>query len=318
MVPSERTVTVAVGHGKKAARHIDAWLRGDASTRRRRSTSSPTFDMLNPWYYSDAPKTVRPMLDLARRTSTFDEVVGGLDEDNALFEARRCLSCGNCFECDNCYGVCPDNAVIKLGPGQALRVQLRLLQGLRHLRRRVPVRRDRDGSGGRLASSRLRAPATYTVTSSSKMLQADRIGDLDLALANEEQPAGLKLRERAADRLELEPRNCRSLPGSFAARPTTQRTPASAAAPSGQQESRNPLLRVHAAEVQHHAVVVDDLAAHDPVKLLLKGWHFPAERLQDLERNHADLRVLERDGIDAGPPVSMPSRPINSPPIGIR
>ncbi|HEY4754050.1 MAG TPA: NAD(P)-binding protein, partial [Candidatus Limnocylindrales bacterium] len=30
MVPSERTVTVGVGHGKKAARHIDAWLRGEA------------------------------------------------------------------------------------------------------------------------------------------------------------------------------------------------------------------------------------------------------------------------------------------------
>ena len=28
MVPSERTVTVAVGHGKKAARHINAYLRG--------------------------------------------------------------------------------------------------------------------------------------------------------------------------------------------------------------------------------------------------------------------------------------------------
>ena len=28
MVPSERTVTVAVGHGKLAARNIDAWLRG--------------------------------------------------------------------------------------------------------------------------------------------------------------------------------------------------------------------------------------------------------------------------------------------------
>jgi 2-oxoacid:acceptor oxidoreductase delta subunit (pyruvate/2-ketoisovalerate family) len=44
--------------------------------------------------------------------------VHGLDETNALFEARRCLSCGNCFECDNCYGVCPDNAVIKLGAGK--------------------------------------------------------------------------------------------------------------------------------------------------------------------------------------------------------
>ena len=53
-----------------------------------------------------------------RRTGSFDEVQGGLSADNALFEARRCLSCGNCFECDNCYGVCPDNAVIKLGPGQ--------------------------------------------------------------------------------------------------------------------------------------------------------------------------------------------------------
>jgi 2-oxoacid:acceptor oxidoreductase delta subunit (pyruvate/2-ketoisovalerate family) len=43
--------------------------------------------------------------------------VGGLDETNALFEARRCLSCGTCFACDNCFGVCPDNAVIKIGAG---------------------------------------------------------------------------------------------------------------------------------------------------------------------------------------------------------
>ena len=117
MVPSERTVTVAVGHGKKAARHIDAWLRGGRYIAPAKHELA-TFDKLNTWYYSDAPKTVRPTLDIVRRQSTFDEVVGGLDETNALYEARRCLSCGNCFECDNCYGVCPDNAVIKLGPGK--------------------------------------------------------------------------------------------------------------------------------------------------------------------------------------------------------
>jgi 2-oxoacid:acceptor oxidoreductase delta subunit (pyruvate/2-ketoisovalerate family) len=117
MVPAERTVTVAVGHGKKAARNIDAWLRG------RVHAPSPKheladFDKLNTWYYSDADKTVQPSLDLLRRRTTFEEIHGGLDESNALFEARRCLSCGNCFECDNCYGICPDNAVIKLGPGK--------------------------------------------------------------------------------------------------------------------------------------------------------------------------------------------------------
>lgn len=117
MVPAERNVTVAVGHGKKAARHIDAWLRDQPAATAPKHAPA-TFERLNPWYYSDAPKTLRPQLDLARRTSSFDEVQGGLSADNALFEARRCLSCGNCFECDNCYGVCPDNAVRKLGPGK--------------------------------------------------------------------------------------------------------------------------------------------------------------------------------------------------------
>jgi NADPH-dependent glutamate synthase beta subunit-like oxidoreductase len=117
MVPSERTVTVGVGHGKKAARNIDAWLRG-GTYKAPPKHELAEFDKLNTWYYTDAPKRVQPHLDIVRRQSTFDEVVGGLDEGNALFEARRCLSCGNCFECDNCYGVCPDNAVIKLGPGQ--------------------------------------------------------------------------------------------------------------------------------------------------------------------------------------------------------
>jgi 2-oxoacid:acceptor oxidoreductase delta subunit (pyruvate/2-ketoisovalerate family) len=117
MVPSDRTVTVAVGHGKKAARNIDAWLRG-AAYQAEAKHELAEFNNLNTWYYSDAHQTVRPMLDIIRRQTSFDEVQGGLDETNALFEARRCLSCGNCFECDNCYGVCPDNAVIKLGPGK--------------------------------------------------------------------------------------------------------------------------------------------------------------------------------------------------------
>ena len=120
MVPAERTVTVAIGHGKKAARHIDAWLRGERYAPPAKHEPA-TFERLNTWYYSDAPKSKRPVLDIVRRQSTFDEVVRGLDEDNAQYEARRCLSCGNCFECDNCYGVCPDNAVIKLGPGNRFR-----------------------------------------------------------------------------------------------------------------------------------------------------------------------------------------------------
>ncbi|MBT4889795.1 MAG: NAD(P)-binding protein [Rhodospirillales bacterium] len=91
MVPSERTVTVAIGHGKKAARNIDAWLRGSSYDPAEKHELAE-FEKLNTWYYEDAPKTQQPQLDVIRRQSSFDEVIGELDENNALFEARRCLS----------------------------------------------------------------------------------------------------------------------------------------------------------------------------------------------------------------------------------
>ena len=114
MVPGERSVTVGIGHGRTAAERIDAWLAGStpAPAPERRSAD---FDRLNTWYFADAPRTHRPVLESVRRQSTFDEVVHGLEPSNALYEARRCLSCGTCFSCDNCYGVCPDDAIVKTG-----------------------------------------------------------------------------------------------------------------------------------------------------------------------------------------------------------
>jgi 2-oxoacid:acceptor oxidoreductase delta subunit (pyruvate/2-ketoisovalerate family) len=116
-VPADRTATVAIGHGKRAAHGIDDFVLGRTRAKKIRHGLA-TFEGLNTWYYADAPRQRRPELEKIRRQSTFDEVIGGLNQDNALFEARRCLSCGNCFECDNCFGVCPDNAVRKLGPGE--------------------------------------------------------------------------------------------------------------------------------------------------------------------------------------------------------
>ena len=128
VVPSERTATIAIGHGKRAARGIDAFLANHDLVDSPRHELA-TFERLNTWYYEDAARTRRPELEIARRQSTFEEIVGGLNEENALFEARRCLSCGNCFECDNCFGVCPDNAVIKLGSSQRYEINYDFCKG---------------------------------------------------------------------------------------------------------------------------------------------------------------------------------------------
>lgn len=117
MVPCERSVTTSVGHGKRAARYIDAWL---LSKSYQPPAKHPlvTFGTLHLPVYTDADPSTQPMLRPADRLAGFEEVVAGLTEKEARYEAQRCLSCGNCFECDNCYAACPEKAIIKLGPGK--------------------------------------------------------------------------------------------------------------------------------------------------------------------------------------------------------
>ena len=120
LVPGERTVTAAVGHGKQAARHIDAWLRGTTYQHPERHPLV-TFDLLHLPIYSDAERSVQQTLPIAVRADDFGEVLAGLSEAEARYEAQRCLSCGNCFECDQCYAACPEQAIEKLGPGRRYR-----------------------------------------------------------------------------------------------------------------------------------------------------------------------------------------------------
>jgi NADPH-dependent glutamate synthase beta subunit-like oxidoreductase len=138
MVPSERTVTVGVGHGKRAAREIDAWLRGSRYARPAKHPQAD-FELLNLWYFGDYPRREQPELPPQERLGGFDEVVGALTPEDAVFEARRCLSCGNCIECDGCLGACPEDAVIKLGPGLRYRFEYDRCTGCRACFEQCPV-----------------------------------------------------------------------------------------------------------------------------------------------------------------------------------
>jgi NADPH-dependent glutamate synthase beta subunit-like oxidoreductase len=116
MVPSERTVTVAVGHGKKAARFIDGYLKNQSFVKAEKHPVVG-FERMHIWYQTFAPQQAQPQASEIARVQDFREVLAGLTETAARYEAQRCLSCGNCFECDGCYGACPEDAVIKLGKG---------------------------------------------------------------------------------------------------------------------------------------------------------------------------------------------------------
>jgi NADPH-dependent glutamate synthase beta subunit-like oxidoreductase len=138
MVPAERTVTVGVGHGKRAAREIDGWLMGEQYERGPRHPPAP-FESLNLWFFGDAQRREQPELEPTERVGDFTEVVGALATQDATFEAHRCLSCGNCCECDGCLGACPEDAVIKLGPGYRYRFDYDRCTGCRACFEQCPV-----------------------------------------------------------------------------------------------------------------------------------------------------------------------------------
>ncbi len=127
MIGGARTMTAAVGHGKKAARNIDAWMRGEIYDP---GPKHPIvhFAALNLPVFLDADRREQAVTPVAKRTG-FDEVVAGLSEEQARYEASRCLSCGNCFECDNCYASCPEQAITKLGEGRFYRYEYDLCTG---------------------------------------------------------------------------------------------------------------------------------------------------------------------------------------------
>jgi len=128
MVPSERTVTIATGHGKKAARNIDAWLR---KTVFEKPLSNPLvgIEQLHVWYRTKADTKPEAHIEPAVAVRGFEEIVTGFSEAEARFEAQRCLSCGNCFECDGCFGACPEDAIEKLGKGNRYKFHYDLCTG---------------------------------------------------------------------------------------------------------------------------------------------------------------------------------------------
>ena len=161
MVPAERTVTVGIGHGKKAARNIDGWLRGEAYEPPPKHELA-TFDMLNTWYYADAPRTVQPQLDSIRRQGRRSTRWSAASTSRTRCSRRAAASrAATASPATTATASAPTTRCSSSAspPRERLRDRPRLLQGLRHVRGRVPVRGDREGPGG----SDARAAATKWV-----------------------------------------------------------------------------------------------------------------------------------------------------------
>jgi NADPH-dependent glutamate synthase beta subunit-like oxidoreductase len=129
-----RTVSYAIGAGKKAAMAIDATFRGkdvaqslraarwgkegSLSMARYRSIGTDgivqegvKFSNLNPAYFQRKIRKAKEKVPVSQRVRDFREICSSLSPQEALDEAKRCFNCGVCNLCDNCFIFCPDMAI---------------------------------------------------------------------------------------------------------------------------------------------------------------------------------------------------------------
>jgi NADPH-dependent glutamate synthase beta subunit-like oxidoreductase/Pyruvate/2-oxoacid:ferredoxin oxidoreductase delta subunit len=72
-------------------------------------------------HFGFVARNQRKFVTLTRETAlgNFEERLDALREEQAVAEAKRCMSCGQCFECDNCVVYCPQLAVKKVPKKEA-------------------------------------------------------------------------------------------------------------------------------------------------------------------------------------------------------
>ncbi len=101
----------AMFHGRKAAISIDRYLNGlDLYENRERGSYKSDIEV----DIEGVPvkKRAKPVMLPVEKRKSFEEVVKGFTEEQAVEEAKRCLNCAGCCECMECVKACEAEAIV--------------------------------------------------------------------------------------------------------------------------------------------------------------------------------------------------------------
>ena len=132
-------VTTAIYHGRRAAETIHARLRGLPAEAAFAPPIITHERMRLDFYPKQARAAAETVPPAERLQDPHREVNLGLTREQAIAEAKRCMSCGLCFDCGNCWKYCQDQAVIKpLDRRQPYRFKLEFCTGCKKCAEECP------------------------------------------------------------------------------------------------------------------------------------------------------------------------------------
>jgi NADPH-dependent glutamate synthase beta subunit-like oxidoreductase len=129
-------VTVAIAQGRFAAEAIDAYFRGTPLVKPVPQPPIATARMKLGWY-KPAERHQRAHVPVGQR-GLDTEIEQGLGEEEALAEAKRCMSCGFCMDCETCWMYCSLNCFVRLPKGEHYKVKLELCNGCKKCAEECP------------------------------------------------------------------------------------------------------------------------------------------------------------------------------------
>ena len=130
----------AIYHGRMAANAIHEMISGEAMSFGPPDIGKIRPDKLMLAHYEDSPRLEpKEMASEERLKDMQAEIVSTFTQDEAIHEAKRCMSCGMCFDCGNCWSFCQDNAVKKpLVPGEPYTFKLEFCNGCKKCAENCP------------------------------------------------------------------------------------------------------------------------------------------------------------------------------------
>ncbi len=119
--------TIAISQGRFAAEVIDARLRGKTLEPPAAPPCVPSEKVKLEWY-KPAERHERKHSSLAERDLR-TEIELGLSPEEAMEEAKRCMSCGMCLDCETCWMYCTNSCFVRLPKGEHYKVKLEVCNG---------------------------------------------------------------------------------------------------------------------------------------------------------------------------------------------
>lgn len=104
----------AIAHGRAAARAIHEMITSEKALPADSKMDVIRADKMHLAYYQESQRVARKELPVDERLKDMlAEITSTYSREDAITEAKRCMSCGMCFDCATCWSFCQDNAIVK-------------------------------------------------------------------------------------------------------------------------------------------------------------------------------------------------------------